>query len=89
MDDVLGSKVVYFTTTFPFVVLTILLIRGAMLDGSIIGIRYYLTPDWKRLADAKVRRPTPQRTIHSFSASYTINDHSKIPPVYYLSKTNK
>lgn len=49
-----SGKIVYFTTTFPYVVLTILLIRGALLDGSLLGIKYYLTPDWKRLGDAKV-----------------------------------
>lgn len=48
-------QVVYFTTTFPYVVLTILLIRGALLDGSLLGIRYYLTPDWQKLREPKVR----------------------------------
>lgn len=47
-------QVVYFTTTFPYVVLTILLIRGALLDGSLLGIRYYLTPDWQKLREPKV-----------------------------------
>lgn len=49
-----SGKVVYFTTTFPWVVLTILLIRGALLDGSLLGVKYYLTPEWRRLGDAKV-----------------------------------
>lgn len=48
------GKVVYFTATFPYVLLTILLIRGAMLDGAGEGIKYYLEPDFERLSDASV-----------------------------------
>lgn len=50
-------QVVYFTATFPYVVLTILFIRGITLDGAINGIMYYLTPQWQKVLDAKVRIP--------------------------------
>jgi len=33
---------VYFTATFPYVILFILLIRGATLPGSLNGVKYYL-----------------------------------------------
>jgi len=49
-----SGKVVYVTSTFPYVVLTILLIRGVLLEGSKLGIEYLLTPDFRRLGDAKV-----------------------------------
>ena len=47
-------QVVYFTATFPYVLLTVMLIRCAMLEGAYDGIMFYLTPDWSRLTDANV-----------------------------------
>jgi hypothetical protein len=48
-------QVVYFTATFPYVILFILLIRGALLEGAIDGVKFFIIPDWNRLADIKVR----------------------------------
>ena len=47
-------QVVYFTALFPYVVLTILLIRGATLPGAKEGIRVYIVPEWERLKDFNV-----------------------------------
>ena len=49
-----SGKVVYFTATFPYIVLFILLIRGAMLEGAGSGIAYFLKPDWEKLLNAEV-----------------------------------
>lgn len=47
-------QVAYFTATFPYVMLLILLIRGATLPGAVEGIYYYLLPDLNQLANLEV-----------------------------------
>ena len=49
-----SGKVVWITATMPYVVLTILLVRGLMLDGAVDGIQYYLHVDWDRLKETEV-----------------------------------
>lgn len=49
-----AGKVVYFTALFPYVILFILLIRGALLPGSMEGVKFYIIPKWEKLANGKV-----------------------------------
>ncbi|XP_077431617.1 sodium- and chloride-dependent transporter XTRP3A-like [Vanacampus margaritifer] len=46
-----SGKVVYFTATFPYVVLIIYLIRGLTLPGAIHGITYMFTPKMEELTN--------------------------------------
>lgn len=48
------GKVVWVTATMPYVVLTILLIRGLMLPGALEGISYYLKPELSKLKQTQV-----------------------------------
>ncbi len=48
------GKVVWVTVPLPFLCLLILAVRGLTLPGALDGVRYYLTPDFGKLADPKV-----------------------------------
>lgn len=50
----LSCQAAYFTATFPYAMLLILLIRGVTLPGAIDGILFYIYPDISRLTDPQV-----------------------------------
>lgn len=47
-------QVVWVTATLPYVVLLILLVRGATLPGAWRGVLFYLRPDWGKLLSTAV-----------------------------------
>ncbi|KAL4220855.1 hypothetical protein ACF0H5_019122 [Mactra antiquata] len=49
-----NAKAAYFTVIFPYLVLSILLVRSLSLKGSVDGIFYFLKPQWHKLLGARV-----------------------------------
>ena len=64
-----SGRVVYFTATFPYVILVILLIRAVTLDGAYDGIKFYMVPDWTRLSDIKVWEGAAVQIFFSLSVA--------------------
>ncbi|CAH1777630.1 unnamed protein product, partial [Owenia fusiformis] len=64
------GKVVYVTVVAPYIILLVFLIRGLTLPGALDGIRYYVTPQWQRLADAQVWNDAATQIFFSISISY-------------------
>ncbi|XP_070701058.1 sodium- and chloride-dependent betaine transporter-like [Pempheris klunzingeri] len=64
-----SGKVAYFTATFPYVMLIILLIRGLTLPGAWEGIHFYLYPDLNRLAKLEVWIEAGSQICFSYSVT--------------------
>ncbi|MEQ2241398.1 hypothetical protein ILYODFUR_024835, partial [Ilyodon furcidens] len=62
-----SGKIAYFTATFPYLMLLVLLIRGLTLPGAWQGIYYYLLPDVKRLANLEVWIEAGSQIFFSYS----------------------
>uniref|UniRef100_A0A8D8P6H6 Transporter n=2 Tax=Culex pipiens TaxID=7175 RepID=A0A8D8P6H6_CULPI len=49
-----AGKASYFLALFPYLVITILLVRACTLPGAVNGIIYFLKPQWDKILDPKV-----------------------------------
>ncbi|XP_042751015.1 sodium-dependent proline transporter-like, partial [Lagopus leucura] len=65
-----SGKVVYITATFPYLILLILIIRGATLPGSLDGVRFYLSSDWSKLLSAQVWSDAASQIFYSLGIGF-------------------
>ncbi|KFV14586.1 Sodium-dependent neutral amino acid transporter B(0)AT1, partial [Pterocles gutturalis] len=64
------GKAVYVTSTLPYIVLTIFLIRGLTLKGSTNGIVYLFTPNVTELANPVTWLDAGAQVFYSFSLAF-------------------
>ncbi|XP_072303760.1 sodium-dependent neutral amino acid transporter B(0)AT1 isoform X1 [Eucyclogobius newberryi] len=64
------GKAVYVTSTLPYVVLTIFLIRGLTLEGSLEGIKFLFTPDLEELMNPTTWLDAGAQVFYSFSLAF-------------------
>jgi len=65
-----SGKVVYFSATFPYLVLVILLILGLTLPGAGDGLYYLFVPKWEKLASFTVWRRAAGQVFFSLGISW-------------------
>ncbi|XP_074842077.1 sodium-dependent neutral amino acid transporter B(0)AT1 isoform X2 [Carettochelys insculpta] len=64
------GKAVYVTSTLPYLVLTIFLIRGLTLKGSVSGIAFLFTPKVNELANPVTWLDAGAQVFYSFSLAF-------------------
>ncbi|KAK9529802.1 hypothetical protein VZT92_013872 [Zoarces viviparus] len=64
------GKVVYVTAIFPYLVLTIFLIRALTLPGATVGLVYLFTPDWEILKNPQVWLDAATQIFFSLSVAF-------------------
>jgi len=65
-----SGKVVYFSATFPYVVLIILLIMGVIQPGAGDGLYYLFVPDWEKIQSFTVWRRAAGQVFFSLGISW-------------------
>ncbi|XP_047411964.1 sodium-dependent neutral amino acid transporter B(0)AT1 isoform X2 [Sciurus carolinensis] len=64
------GKAVYVTSTLPYIVLTIFLIRGLTLKGAVNGITFLFTPNVTELANPTTWLDAGAQVFYSFSLAF-------------------
>lgn len=65
-----STKIRYFTASFPFVLIVILLGRAITLEGAEKGLQFFFRPHWPALKDANVWISAMGQTFNSFGVAF-------------------
>eukprot|EP00038_Savillea_parva_P019819 m.29054 g.29054 ORF g.29054 m.29054 type:complete len:615 (+) comp4568_c0_seq1:91-1935(+) len=65
-----AKNAVYFTATFPYVVLILLFFRGITLEGAGEGIAFYLKPDFSKLGNSQIWLDAAGQILYSLSPGF-------------------
>ncbi|XP_061166600.1 uncharacterized protein LOC133175501 [Saccostrea echinata] len=65
-----AGKVVWFTATVPYLILTALLIRGSMLPGAGEGVKFFIVPNMSRLGEIQVWIDAAVQIFFSIGAGF-------------------
>jgi len=65
-----SGKVVYFTATFPYIILLVLMVMGLTLPGADQGLYYLFVPEWEKLASFIVWRRAAGQVFFSLGISW-------------------
>ncbi|XP_031347000.1 sodium-dependent neutral amino acid transporter B(0)AT3 isoform X2 [Photinus pyralis] len=65
-----SGKVVYFTSLFPYIVLTIFFIKALTLEGAGVGLTHMYTPKLEKLLDPRVWLDAATQVFYSFGLAF-------------------
>ncbi|XP_074644545.1 sodium-dependent dopamine transporter-like [Tubulanus polymorphus] len=68
-----SGKVVWVTATLPYIVLSVLLIRGCLLPGAGDGVRYFITPKISKLGELEVWVDAAVQIFYSVGAGFGVH----------------
>ncbi|XP_033010379.1 sodium-dependent neutral amino acid transporter B(0)AT3-like [Lacerta agilis] len=64
------GKAIYFTATFPYLILTLFLIYGLTLPGAVHGLLYFMTPNLKKLYNPRAWLDAATQIFSSLSLGF-------------------
>lgn len=79
-----SGKIFYFTTFYPYVILTVMLSAACTKGGAGEGMLYFITPDWSRVADPKVWFAAAGQCFFSLSTGFgPIINYASFSPFHH------